>query len=124
MSEKFSFEGKHFWPTEKTKEECNHMAILANAILDAHLARLPKYYGRNKHCFTDIVERHDTQQALIWSIEPLEKKECVEHVPTLASKQVAPMPFADDPFGASLLLGCAIECAKCGAKLKATWSAE
>lgn len=59
-------------------------------------------------------------QARLAFIEKI-KKECVNHIPKIQSKQVA-SPMSDDPCAAALVLGCSIVCLNCGVELQATWS--
>lgn len=93
---------------------------VANNVLQAHLATLPKLWG-HRHSWnqgpewifgtTAPTEENDnpTHTALLWGITEIEKKEC-EHGPDMNEDGSI---FADEEgFG---------RCDKCGVKLKAKW---
>lgn len=95
--------------------------------LEALLEKAVKVWGNvgseasswTSHPHGTFVQENYTHSALLLSITPLKPK-CEKHVPTIESKQVS-MPQSKDPFGAALLLGCAIVCATCGVRLEAEW---
>lgn len=60
-----------------------------------------------------------THKARLAFIEEI-KKECVNHIPKIQSRQVA-SPMSDDPCAAALVLGCSIVCLNCGCELVAEW---
>ncbi len=97
-------------------------AEVANSLLDAHLATLPKVIGYrdgelNFVGFTEITPfiastKKYELQALLWDVKPIEKKEC-EHEP-IGETTTIKNSFDE--------MQIKLQCAFCGIKLKATWS--
>lgn len=95
----------------------------AQAALDKHLESLPKISGvvneKQEYNFVKDIHIGDTHTAVLFNLE-LIKKECNQHIPKIASRQVA----ESNPAIASML-GCSIVCANCGIELKpGNWSAK
>lgn len=92
------------------------IASKANALLQAHLATLPKVYfndadGMNENNTVNFQMRRarpkDTHAALLWGITEIEKKEC-EHEPVYMYSNTESVFYNN-------------ECRFCGVKLKAKW---
>lgn len=82
-------------------------ASMANKVLEAHLATLPRVYGSEDYNWsTETKEIVDTQTALLWGITEIEKKQC-EHVNV---GHVYPTKTHWET-----------QCLDCGANLKAKW---
>ena len=113
---KFRFKLGDFDYVDERSER--YVVSVANKILDAHLATLPKIGGYKSVNQPDIlwgngVEIDDTHQAILFDVEELERREC-EHYPRVRSKQVIPSSCP----GTDWMLGCAIYCSKCGVQVR------
>lgn len=99
--------------TGSSRRTIDWMADKANALLQAHLATLPRVYGMINESYANAFDsiknsQFNTHTALLWGITEIEKKEC-EHAPIFINKTDSKMLLQN------------MSCGKCGVKLKAKW---
>lgn len=95
-------------------EAATQLAKQANKILQAHLATLPRVYGKAESGYFGPAQHQvNTHTALLWGITEIEKKEC-EHQPDIGKLE-------EQNLCGLLIIIPVHKCTHCGVKLKAKW---
>lgn len=117
MKEFFSPEDFYLAATQSDSEA---MANIANLKLEAALG--PQIFEVSNSFGTEWVQYNPmtaTKTARVFNIKEI-VYECLQHVPTLTSKNV----FSSGFLGVDYMHGCGVKCANCGKYLKPEWKAD